>query len=646
MSESLKQANSTDKPRTALPWRGLVLALALFPLNAYWLIHTERIFFGPYVTTISLFANVLFILIIVALLNLLIARLWKPLLTAADLGALYALLALGSGLAGMDNGQVLVQVMACPYYFGDETTRWLQHFGDELSPWLVVSNREALLGFFRGQSSLYTVQHLRAWALPTLSWVVLWSFIFWGALAINSLLAPRWLRRERLTYPIVQVPLEIINRPQELFSNRIMWMGFAVAGGIGVLNGLNFLYPAIPAIKLVGLDMGTMIHTRPWSAIGWTPITFYPFVIGLGFLMPTDLIFSCWFFFWVWKAQQVFSAMVGLDQVPDAPWITQQTFGAVLGLAAALIWSSRQDLADAISRKGAHWKEDEAAWPMKPRVAVGLLVICIALLVIAWHLAGTRVTMALYLFLGYYLMGITLTRIRAEFGSPVHDFHWVPADYMVVSVLGSARIPKGDLVGLSYFWGFNRAQRSNPMPQHAESLKVAEQTSIPLGWLQKWSLATVPFGVLVGIWAFTHLGYQLGIASKFGGGWGFGYQCWDRTNSWIAAPTNGDPRAFWAILTGLGTVLALYSAKLRFVGWPFHPIGYAVSSSWSINLIWLPLLIAWLAKVLIMRHGGLRSFRKVRPFFVGLILGDTLVGCVWSLIGVFSHLRMYNFWGA
>ena len=50
--------------------------------------------------------------------------------------------------------------------------------------------------------------------------------------------------------------------------------------------------------------------------------------------------------------------------------------------------------------------------------------------------------------------------------------------------------------------------------------------------------------------------------------------------------------------------------------------------------------------VLIMRHGGLRSFRKVRPFFVGLILGDTLVGCVWSLIGVFSHLRMYNFWGA
>ena len=48
---------------------------------------------------------------------------------------------------------------------------------------------------------------------------------------------------------------------------------------------------------------------------------------------------------------------------------------------------------------------------------------------------------------------------------------------------------------------------------------------------------------------------------------------------------------------------------------PFHPVGYAVSSSWSLSLLWLPLLIAWIIKSVLLRYGGLRAYRQAMPFF-------------------------------
>ena len=45
-------------------------------------------------------------------------------------------------------------------------------------------------------------------------------------------------------------------------------------------------------------------------------------------------------------------------------------------------------------------------------------------------------------------------------------------------------------------------------------------------------------------------------------------------------------------------------------------MGYAVSSSWSLNIIWLPLLIAWILKLLMLRYGGLKLYRDLLPLFL------------------------------
>ena len=62
--------------------------------------------------------------------------------------------------------------------------------------------------------------------------------------------------------------------------------------------------------------------------------------------------------------------------------------------------------------------------------------------------------------------------------------------------------------------------------------------------------------------------------------------------------------------------------------------------------VWLPLLIAWLAKVSIIRAGGLKLYVRLLPFFLGLILGGCLMGSFSALVGVLFDIPTYSFWGA
>ena len=71
-----------------------------------------------------------------------------------------------------------------------------------------------------------------------------------------------------------------------------------------------------------------------------------------------------------------------------------------------------------------------------------------------------------------------------------------------------------------------------------------------------------------------------------------------------------------------GVVMAgLTLMRHRFAWWPLHPLGFTVASSLQIARSFLSIFIAWLAKVILLKIGGIRLYRQARPFFFGLILG-------------------------
>ncbi len=221
--------------------------------------------------------------------------------------------------------------------------------------------------------------------------------------------------------------------------------------------------------------------------------------------------------------------------------------------------------------------------------------------------------------------------MRAELGPPVHDLPFSGPDYMLPHSLGTPAFAAQQLTALSFVYWFNRAYRSHPMPFGVEGLKAAPQT-----WAaQRAMFWSVMVAVLVGtvsvFWAYLHLAYTLGTQVGFAGKSYFANEAFNRLNGWVQTPQPPNGMAGTAMGVGFVFCALLMIARAQFPWWPLHPFGYAISSSWSMNNVWLPLLIAWVAKGLILRYGGVRLYRQGMPFFLGLILGQMFVGSVWHL---------------
>ncbi len=123
--------------------------------------------------------------------------------------------------------------------------------------------------------------------------------------------------------------------------------------------------------------------------------------------------------------------------------------------------------------------------------------------------------------------------------------------------------------------------------------------------------------------------------------------CWEsfnRLRQWLDVPTGMDYPGAGFIGAGFSVTVLLMFMRTRFLAWQLHPLGYALSGSWSMNLLWFPLFLGWLIKWLVLKGGGLKAHRQAMPFFLGLILGEFVVGSVWMLVGLVGNLRPYVFW--
>nr|WP_326491576.1 DUF6785 family protein [Desulfolithobacter dissulfuricans] len=89
-------------------------------------------------------------------------------------------------------------------------------------------------------------------------------------------------------------------------------------------------------------------------------------------------------------------------------------------------------------------------------------------------------------------------------------------------------------------------------------------------------------------------------------------------------------------LAGALVMLVLVACYHRFYWWPIHPIGYLTAYSSSMRILWFSFFIGWLCNAICMRYGGVLLFRRLRLFFIGLIIGDMLMGGSWAIIGLFT----------
>lgn len=635
-------------PTHGVTLKSILIASILIPINCYWVIEMEVIRYSGHPVTISLFFNVIFSLLVVMSFNQLLKRFIPRLaLIQSELVIVYLMLSIASGITGHDMLEILVPMLGHAFRFATPENEWQQLFLPFLPEWLTVSDDKLLQGYYEGDLSLYTLDTLLRWTTPILWWTSFITVLVFGMLCINIIIRKQWIEYEKLSYPIIQLPLQMTEtHSNRFFRNRLMWIGFAVAGGLTLWNGMSYLYPFLPELPTRNRSY-TVFTESPWNAMGRIPFSLYPFAIGLGFFIPLDLSFSCWFFFWYWRILRVVGAVFGFRNLPGFPYMNEQASGGYLALCVLALWTSRRHLMQVgrllfIKNNSAEGNDI----PVSYRFAVIGIIAVLGFLVMFSYYGGANLCIMIAFFVIYYMISIAITRMRAELGTPVHDLHHSGPDQILTRTVGTRRLGRGNLVMFSMFWFINRAYRSHPMPHQLEGFKIIERTNMTMHRIIFALMFATVLGSLAGFWALIDRGYQLGMETRAASPslTAFGIEPYRRLTGWLQTPS--DTLIPESSFMGLGilqtTILMLF--RMRFVWWPFHPAGFAISTSWGMNVTWGCLFMSWLIKLIILKYGGPVKYRMIAPLFLGLILGEFTIGSTWTIIGIIAGVPTYGFW--
>jgi len=142
-----------------------------------------------------------------------------------------------------------------------------------------------------------------------------------------------------------------------------------------------------------------------------------------------------------------------------------------------------------------------------------------------------------------------------------------------------------------------------------------------------------------------HSFYGHGSATGYYTWWGsggFGRETYWWLDRWLDNPT--EPNVMGVQFVGVGFAIAAFFhfMRTRYMWWSLHPLGYAVSTSWGAH-VWSSFLIAWVAKWAALKFGGIGFYRRAVPFFLGVILGEFLVGSVWNWVAILFGVTTYQF---
>lgn len=640
--------------------RAMLLGLVLVLFNAYWMMVAELRWYLV-LSLNPLFVTPVFFLFWLVLLNLLLKRFMPRFaFTAAELLTVYMMLVLSCTIATHDYIINLMATVGWAAWFATGANRWEQVMFPHLPKHLLVWDRDVLHGYFLGGESLGTAERLLTWLAPLAWWAAFILVSFFVMFCLNVLLRKAWLEHVKLSFPIVQLPLAMMapDAPTKFFKSPMMWAGFSLAAGVDLLNGLHELYPSLPYFQIRARRLE--FTEPPLHVLNGQPLSLYPFAIGLGFLVPLDVSFSLWFFYVFARAQIVIGYTLGWLGIRDFPFHREQGIGAWVTYGVLLLYGARHHLRDVWRRawgspKGLGWRvkgysdstlhpppftlnpdDDE---PLRYRTALLGAFGGLAFLVWFWMKAGMSLVPAIVAVASYFLLALCITRVRAEAGGQHTVWDLEPKNLFMLfdsNLLGPRNLAAAAVS--HWFWRLNR---SHAMPSQLEAFKMAQAQNVPTRQLVLPMLLAVLAVIPAAMWACLHIGYRDGSLAKC---LGFARWCGVESFNWLESALNNGFRTEpmrWQAVGYAATFTAFLSfMKMRYAWFPFHPLGYCIGpgSVWT----WFPFLLAWASKLVLLRYGGNTAYRRAVPFFLGLILGDYIMGACWSLYGPARQVMAYQ----
>jgi len=460
------------------------------------------------------------------------------------------------------------------------------------------------------------------------------------------ILRGQWVENERLIFPLIQVPLEMVRGEgrslvNPFFKDVVMWMGFSIPLVVGSLNALHGYFHFLPRVNLV--------RTFPIFRRTTTLISRVSFpMVGFSYLISLDVAFGIWFFNLLAKVQEgAFNVLgitstekLGIYSIPTSPILAHQKMGAMIVLVLFGLWVGRRHLKEVLKKALRGAPEVDDSGEMLPYRTAFLCLIGGLAFCSLWLWASGLPPPIVPLFLSAALViFVGVTRIVAEGGVAAARAPMAAPD-IVVSGVGCPALGSVGLTSLAFTYVWAADIRTFVMASCANGLKLSEEIKTrskkPLFWAM---LASIVVSLIGSIWIILKLSYTYGGINLnpwfFGGG---ALAPFNYIASKINSPTPVDWGGWLSTGIGAGAMGLLMLARQRFLWWPLHPLGFPIGGIWVVDEISFSIFLAWLLKALVLKYGGPRLYRRTRPFFLGLILGQYTTAGVWLVIDFFTGM--------
>lgn len=535
----------------------------------------------------------------------------------------------------------LLPMMTGVYYYATPENGWADTIHPCVPDWLVVSDPDAVKCFYEGSPVRGSIPW-DVWIPPLLAWVSFILAVYWVMMCMMSIMRKQWVEHERLVFPLAQLPLEMVRQEggsvvRPFFKNRMMWFGFAIPFVILNFSGLHHYFPSVPPISMW---TETYLFRR---AIAFR--FFFSFLVtGLAYFLELEIAFSLWFFHVFSLVESGLFSLVGFSLKGgynevlvegSSPAVSVQGIGAMAVLVVYGAWSARGHLKAVFAKAFTKRSDlDDSEELLSSRTAVfgmigGLIFVSL------WLRWSGMSFLVIPLFLGLaFVIFLALTRVIAEGGVGFARTQMPPQSFLVNSV-GTTFMESRTLTSLTYTFSWAANSRVTVMAMVINGLKLGGAVKLRLKALLVPTVLALVVGLASSIWitlklAYTHGGINLE-------GWFFTWQSqavFNFLSDKVTNPVGLDVTLGRCIFTGIGAgfMWLLMFLRHHFVWWPLHYLGYPIGDTWIMSWIWFGVFLGWLLKSTILRYGGPRLYVRMRPFFLGLILGHLSVMGLWGIV--------------
>lgn len=560
-----------------------------------------------------------FYFFIIVLINGIIGKINKNLsLKTEELVIIFGMMAVSCAIPTWGFSLNLIPLLPGVYYYADKS--WEENFIPYINKKITVWDKNAVEWFFEGLPKGKSIPW-NCWITPLSLWFLLIFSVYLLSILIVYFLSKRWIEEERLLYPLMTPPTELSKKEDSfptIMKNKLFYAGILIPFILLGLYSLSVYFPSFPKIYLAK----TYYIFRRTVGIN-IRIAFE--VIGLIYFVPLDVSFSLWFFYLLLTIQKGIFNIVGIGKVTPEPWAFSgieagyECMGAMFSMVLIMLWQERNYLKNVLGDR-------------KNLGYTIVSIICLFIIVFWLKFAGLKFIHAFIFTIFAFLTFIGLTRVVCQSGTPYARSGVVPAG-MLINIFGSERIGNNGLTSLGFTSPWACDLRTLVMTSSANFFALGERFKINFKKIIISSVIAVIIGIFASFISIIMIAYKYGGINL--GGWQFTNYV-PYTINWVKEyilhPYNFGKYEFSFFLIGAFLYIILNFLRLRFIGFPIHPIGLTIAATIPIYFIWFSIFIGWLLKFLILKYGGQKLYKTLQVLFIGIIIGAFLTAGIWMII--------------